>query len=198
VPPQDRGGSDDQPHRGQAPGRHGPGEQGQPRPVRPRQSRMSPRSLAQGHRELMAQHQDLGVLPPSLPPRQAQHRHSPGHDEEDQLQAHKPKIIPPPEGPGAARPTPERGAGPTAIRRASAQVTRVFGTHTSCRPRWTGGWPSTTPRGRTSPAAAGRRPSGSGSRTGPSSLMTSPRRRHPRQRLRGQQRPAGRPGCRGG
>ena len=38
-------------------------------------------------------------------------------------------IIPPPEGPGAARPTPERGPGPTAIRRASAQVTLVFGTH---------------------------------------------------------------------
>ena len=37
-----------------------------------------------------------------------------------------------------------------------------------------------------------------GSRTGPSSLMTSPWRRHPRQRLRGQQRPAGRRGCRGG
>ena len=63
------------------------------RPVRPRQPRMSPRPLAQGHRELMAQHQDLGVLPPRLPPRQAQHRHGPGHDEEHQLQAHKPKII---------------------------------------------------------------------------------------------------------
>ena len=32
---------------------------------------MSPRPLAQGNRELMAQHQDLGVLPPRLPPRQA-------------------------------------------------------------------------------------------------------------------------------
>jgi putative transposase len=31
------------------------------------------------------------------------HRHGPGHDEEDQLQAHKPKIIAPP-----ARPTPAR------------------------------------------------------------------------------------------
>jgi hypothetical protein len=54
---------------------------------------MSPRPLAQGHRELMAQHQDLGVLPPRCPPRQAQHRHGPDDDEEDQLQAHKPKII---------------------------------------------------------------------------------------------------------
>jgi integrase len=60
----------------------------------------SPRSLAQGDSELMAQHQDLGVLPPRLPPRQAQHRHGPGHDEEDQLQAHKPKII-------AGQPEPE-------------------------------------------------------------------------------------------
>jgi hypothetical protein len=39
---------------------------------------MSPRLLAQGNSELMAQHQDLGVLPARLPPRQAQHRHGPG------------------------------------------------------------------------------------------------------------------------
>jgi hypothetical protein len=32
---------------------------------------MSPRSLAHGHRELTAEYQDLGVLPPRLPPRQA-------------------------------------------------------------------------------------------------------------------------------
>ena len=63
---------------------------------------MSPRPRAQGHRELMTQHQDLGVLPPRLPPRQAQHRHGPGDDEEDRLQAHKPKII--------ARPTRTRPA----------------------------------------------------------------------------------------
>src|ERR1035441_3413443 len=65
---------------------------------------MSSRPLAQGHRELMAQHQDLGVLPPRLPPRQAQHRHGPGDDEEDQLQAHKPKII-------ACQPEPDRPPG---------------------------------------------------------------------------------------
>ena len=65
---------------------------------------MSSRPLAQGHRELMAQHQDLGVLPPRLPPRQAQHRHGPGDDEEDQLQAHKPKII-------ARQPEPDRPPG---------------------------------------------------------------------------------------
>jgi transposase len=40
--------------------------------------------------------QDLGVLPPRLPPRQAQQRHGTGDNQEDQLQAHKPKIIPRP------------------------------------------------------------------------------------------------------
>jgi hypothetical protein len=93
MPPQDRGGSDDQPHRGLPVGWQRPGEQGQPRPVRPRQPRMSARPLAQDDSKLMAQHQDLGVLPPRLPPGQAQHRHSMGGNEEDQLQAHKPKII---------------------------------------------------------------------------------------------------------
>ena len=44
--------------------------QRQPRPVRPRQPRMNARPLTQGHRELMAQHQDLSFLPPRLPPRQ--------------------------------------------------------------------------------------------------------------------------------
>jgi hypothetical protein len=41
----------------------------------------------------MAQHQDLGVLPPRFPPRQVQRRHGPGYDQEHQLQAHKAKII---------------------------------------------------------------------------------------------------------
>jgi hypothetical protein len=100
MPPEDRDGRDDQPNRCQLVGWQRPGEHGQPRPVRPRQPRMSPRPLAQGHRELMAQHQDLGVLPPRLPPRQAQHRYGPGDDEEDQLQAHKPNII-------ARRPEPD-------------------------------------------------------------------------------------------
>jgi transposase InsO family protein len=68
----------------------------------------------------------------------------------------------------------------------------------SCRRPWTAGWASTTPRGRTSPAAAGRPPSGSGSRTGPSPPMTPPRPRRPRQRPRGRQRAAGHRGCRGG
>jgi hypothetical protein len=49
--------------------------------------------LALGNRELMAKDQYLGVLPPRLAPRQAQQRHDPGDNEEDQLQAHKPKII---------------------------------------------------------------------------------------------------------
>src|SRR5712691_2870119 len=52
-----------------------------------------PRPLAQGYRGLMAQHQDLGVLPPRLPPRQAQREHIRHDDTADQFQAHKPKII---------------------------------------------------------------------------------------------------------
>ena len=129
VPSHDRGGSDDQPHRGEAVDGQRPGQQRQPRPVRPRQTRMSERPLALGDSELMAQHQDLRVLPPRLPPRQAQHRHRTGHDQENQLQAHRPKIIPSPDGPRRARPAPERGTEPTAICRASAQVAQVFGTH---------------------------------------------------------------------
>jgi hypothetical protein len=58
----------------------------------------------------------------------AQHRHSPGDDEEDQLQAHMPKII-------ARQPEPDRPPGtvrvtePTAFGTASAQVAHVSGTH---------------------------------------------------------------------
>jgi hypothetical protein len=106
--------------------RQRPGQQRQPRPVRPRQTRTSARPLALGDSELMAQHQDLRVLPPRLPPRQAQHRHRTGHDQENQLQAHKPKIIPPPDEPGPACPAPKRWTDPTVICRASAQVTQVF------------------------------------------------------------------------
>jgi hypothetical protein len=90
MPPQDRGGSDDQ-----------------PRPVRPRQPRRNARPLAQGDSELMAQHQDLGVLPPRLTPGQAQHRHDTGDNEGDQLQAHKPKII---AWPSACKPATNRHA----------------------------------------------------------------------------------------
>jgi hypothetical protein len=47
----------------------------------------------------MAQHQDLGVLPPLLASRQDQQRHGAGDDEEDQLQAHEPWIIARPDWP---------------------------------------------------------------------------------------------------
>jgi hypothetical protein len=67
----------------------------------------------------------------SPPGATAEQRHDTGYDQEDQLQAHKPKIIPPPDGPGPARPAPKRGMEPTAICRASAQVTQVFGTHST-------------------------------------------------------------------
>ena len=43
MPAQDRGRSNNQPHRCQPVGWQGPGEQGQPRPVRPRQTRMNAR-----------------------------------------------------------------------------------------------------------------------------------------------------------
>ena len=88
--------------------------------VRPRQTRMSARPLAFSHSELMAQHKDLGVLPPPLPPRQAQQRHGTGDHQEDQPHACKPKIIPRPGRRGAEQP---------AVNGASGQVAQVFGTH---------------------------------------------------------------------
>ena len=106
VPPQDGARGDDQPHRGETIDRQRPGQQGKQRPVRPRQPGTNPRPLAPGDSELVAQHEDLGVLPPRLPARQAQQRHGTGNDQEDQLQAHKPKIIPPPVGPRPARRMP--------------------------------------------------------------------------------------------
>ena len=86
-----------------------PGKQGQPRPVRPCQPRRGAGPLAQGDSELMAQHQDLGVLPPLLPPRQPQQRHGTGYGQEDQLQPHEPKIIARPEDPRQARPALDPG-----------------------------------------------------------------------------------------
>jgi hypothetical protein len=70
---------------------------------------MNARTLAQCDSKLMAQHQDLSVLPPRLPPGQAQHRHGTGDNEEDQLQAHKPKII---ASPPACKPATNRHARP--------------------------------------------------------------------------------------
>jgi hypothetical protein len=64
--------------------------------------------LTLGNSELMAQHQDLGILPPRLAARQTQHRHGPGNNQEDQLQAHKPKIIARPARPGLGSHMPDR------------------------------------------------------------------------------------------
>jgi hypothetical protein len=128
VPPQDGAGSDDEPQSGEAPGRQRPGQQRQPCPIRPRQPRVSPWPLAQGDSELMAQDQDLGVLPPRLPPGQAQQRHGAGDDEEDQFQAHKPKIIARTARCRPAHRPPSAGAQQRRSRE-SAQVTQVFGTH---------------------------------------------------------------------
>jgi hypothetical protein len=46
---------------------------------------MGMRPLTLGDSELVAQYQDLGVLPPRIPPRQPDQRHGTGHDQEDQL-----------------------------------------------------------------------------------------------------------------
>jgi transposase len=67
----------------------------------------------------------------------------------------------------------------------------------SCRRRWTAGCTSTTPPGRTSPAAAGPPPGGSPSPTGPSPPTTPPQRRQQRP-CQPQLRPGARRGCRGG
>ena len=71
-----------------------------------------PRPFPQGDSQLVPQHEDLGVLPPRLPPPQTQQRHDTGRDEEDQLQAHKPKIIPPPARPAPASPAPDAAGHP--------------------------------------------------------------------------------------
>ena len=60
---------------------------------------MSTRPVPLSDSQLMAQHQDPGVLLPRLPARQSQQRHGTGHDEEDQVQAHKLEIT--------ARPGPD-------------------------------------------------------------------------------------------
>jgi len=83
---------------------------------------MGTRPLALGDSELMAQHEDLGVLPPLLPPRQPQQRHATGDNQKDQTQPHKPKIIPLPGQAARAEQRPVSGA--------SGQVAQVFGTYT--------------------------------------------------------------------
>jgi hypothetical protein len=90
---------------------------------------MRTRILALGHSELMTQHQDLGVLPPRFAARQTQQRHSPGNNQEYQLQAHKPKIIARPARPGPASHVPDTGPSRWRPKDASAQVAQVFGTH---------------------------------------------------------------------
>ena len=107
-------------HRREALDRQRPGQQSQPRPVRPRQPRMSSRPLTLGDSELVPRHQDLGVLPPRLPARQAQLRHRTGHDQEDQFQAHKPQIIARPGRPRTASHIPD--AGPSRLRPADAST----------------------------------------------------------------------------
>lgn len=80
-------------------------------------------ALALAHSELMAQHEDLGILPPPLPARQPKQRHDTGDDKENQLQPHKPKIIPRPRSPRRAEQPATSGA--------SGQVAQVVGTYKS-------------------------------------------------------------------
>src|SRR3954471_21788693 len=70
---------------------------------------MGTRMLALGHSELMTQHQDPGILPPRLAARQAQQRHGPANNQEDQLQARKPTIIARPARPGPASQVSDTG-----------------------------------------------------------------------------------------
>ena len=128
MPAQDRCRGDDQPYPTEPVDGQRPGKQSQPRPVRPCQPGKGPGPLAQGDSELMTQHQDLGVLPPILPARQPEWRHGTRYGKEDQLQAHKPKIICTSGRPETGSPGTGHG---TALSRASAQVTHVFGTHRS-------------------------------------------------------------------
>ena len=126
LPAQDRAGNDDQPHRRQTLRPHRPCKQRQPRPVRPRQTRMSAWPLALSHSELMAQHKDLGVLPPPLPPRQAQQRHGTvtikkiSFKPTSRRSSH---ALAGQDRPGMCR---TRGR---AVSGASGQVAQVFGTH---------------------------------------------------------------------
>src|SRR5258708_7634337 len=99
-----------------------------PAPARPPKRETTGGPRAPSHSELVAQQKDPGALPPPPPPRPAQHRHGTGDNQEDQLQAHKPKIIPRPGRRGAKQP---------AVSRASGQVAQVFGTHKPARTRAT-------------------------------------------------------------
>jgi hypothetical protein len=145
MPAQDGAGRDDEPHRCEAVDRQRPGQQRQPCPIRPRQPRMSPRLLAEGDRELMAQHEDLGVFRPRLPARQPEQRHRTGDDQEDQLQAHKPRIIAPSGQGSTGPPGTKHATEPTARRGVSLHVALVIGTHSRAAP-----WRSATLNRRTS------------------------------------------------
>ena len=65
---------------------------------------IAPSSCVRGARISASFHHDLGDKPSSATTR--------GRDEEDQLQAHKPKIIPPPARPAPASPAPDAAGNP--------------------------------------------------------------------------------------
>jgi hypothetical protein len=104
----------------------------QPRPVRPRQPRMSPRPLTQGHRDLMTQYQDLrpSTTPPAaigpVPtgPGSRRGRSASNPQAEDHRTPARTKTCPP----GTVRVTES-----TASRKASAPGVG-FGTHSTALP----------------------------------------------------------------
>ena len=142
MPAQARGRGDDQPHpAGPADGQR-PGKQGQPRPVRPCQPASSAGSPAQGDSRLMTQHQDPGV---------SRHPSRRGNLSSDMAPGTVTKTT---FNPASRRSSHARraetdspGAGPgTALCRASAQVTPVFGTHNTRTGRPTPGRNGHAPR----------------------------------------------------
>ena len=118
----DRAGSDDQPHRGQALRRQRPGEQRQPRPVRPRQG-ANEREAARAGRQradgaASGSRRPSTTTPAATSPAPTRHGYNRGRS------ASSPQA--------EDHPTSGRGQAPdqaTAFRRESAQVARVSGTH---------------------------------------------------------------------
>jgi hypothetical protein len=99
-------------------------------PARPGLATSGVYTLAAAHAgdsELMAQHQDLSVLPPPLPARQPEQRHCTAHATKSSFKPTSPRSAH--SGPRPARPPADRGTESIAIGRASCQAAQVFGTH---------------------------------------------------------------------
>jgi hypothetical protein len=95
----------------------------QPSPPPGRSGKRRPAMKSSIRAAQVPQHQDFRVFPPPLPPRQAQQRYRSGNDQEDQLQAHKPKIIPPLDRAWPVGGAPSAGHVPESV----CPVAQVFG-----------------------------------------------------------------------